>query len=128
MSRPYLDYRAGGSVGGYQGFDPDIPEAGFYRIRLRSGGAFVGVRLWFGAPLEPWTGEEMDRAPRWNAAINGKWAEVSTVWPRCAGDPITEDEHLYLTSLQGWAQQHAPDSGLADPRRKIDVLSSPLPF
>lgn len=128
MARAHVDYRAGGAVSGFVGHNPDVPEAGFYRMRLRSGGALVGVHIWFGVPLEPWTGEEMDRAPRWNATINGRWAEVGDVWPRCAGEPVTEAECGYLAGVERWARQHAPDSPLADPRRRIDPLTSPLLF
>lgn len=112
----------------FTGFDPDKPEAGYYRMRLRSGGAFVGVRIWFGAPLDPVTGEEMDRSHRFQALINGTYAEMDRVWPRCAGDPITEAEYRHLCATQQWAQQHAPDSALAEPTRKFDPLNSPLLF
>lgn len=111
-----------------EGFDPDTPIAGHYRMRLRSGGVFVAVRLWHGAPIEPWTGETMDRAPRWNATINGKWCEVERVWPRCAADPIDIAEYDHLCGLQAWAAENAPNSAFADPRRKLDMLSAPLPF
>lgn len=97
-------------------------------MRLRSGGAYVGVRIWFGIPHEPWTGEPMDRAPRHQAEINGRYAEVADVWPRCAGDPVTEAEYRHLTKIQAWAAEHAPGSGLDDPKRKIDPIRSPLMF
>ena len=53
MSRAALSYRDGGaSSDGYVGFDPDTPVPGFYRMRLRSGGVYVGVRIWHGLPLD----------------------------------------------------------------------------
>lgn len=112
----------------YAGFDPDTPVEGFYRVRLRSGGAYVGCRIWHGTPREPWSGEEMDRAARFQAEINGSYVELETVWPRCAADPITEAEYQHLCHVQKWAVDHAPGSGLDDPRKPIDPLNSPIVF
>lgn len=110
------------------GINPDEPVAGFYRMRLRSGGVYVGVRIWHGLPLDPYTSDEMDRAPCWNAQINGEWASIMDVWPRCAGDPISAQEYAFLQSQRDWAVQHAPDSPVADPTKRVDPLSSPLLF
>jgi len=128
MARQHIDYRAGGSVAGYVGHNTEIPVSGFYRMRLRSGGAYVGVKVWFGAPLDPVTGEEMDRSHRFQALINGTYAEMDSVWPKCAGDPITEAEYQHLCATQQWAQQHAPDSALAQPTRRFDPNTSPILF
>ncbi len=110
------------------GFDPDVPVEGFYKMRLVSGGVFVGIRIWHGLPLEPWTREEMDRCPGWQVECNGRDIEMSRVWPRCAADPIDEAEYRYLASLQDWGREHAPQSPQANPNRPIDLLSAPLPF
>jgi hypothetical protein len=113
---------------GYEGIDPDVPTAGYFRMRLRSGGVFVGVKLWHGLPIDPETLEELDRAPRWNALINGQWANVAEAWPQCAGEPISADEYAYLLARVGWAAEHAPGSPIADPTKRVDPLSSPLLF
>lgn len=110
------------------GFNPDVPVEGFYRMRLVSGGVFVGIRIWFGLPLDPVTGEEMDRSPRWQAQANGAAIDLERVWPRCAGDPISIGEYAYLTSLQTWGEQAMPESPIADPTRRVDPLSSPILF
>ncbi|WP_374139447.1 hypothetical protein [Sphingomonas sp.] len=115
------------AVASVPGFNPDIPVAGHYRTRLRSGGVAVAIRIWFGPPIEPWTGEEMDRAPRWNATANGEWIEVSEVWPRCADEPISAAEAEHLTSLQRWGAEHG-HAALANPRKRLDPLSTPLQF
>ena len=129
MSRAHINYSARTPVvRTFEGFNPDTPVEGYYGTRLRSGAAYVGVHLWFGRPVEPWTGEEMDRAPRWNAAINDRWHEVGAVWPKCADEPVTEAEYRHLCATQAWAQQHAPESALAQPTRKFDPLTSPLLF
>lgn len=106
----------------------DTPTAGFYRMRLARGGAFVGIRVWYGAPLDPETGEEMDRSWRWQATANGEPINLDRVWPACGNDPISKADHDHLAKLQAWARDHAPESGLADPRQRLDPLSTPMMF
>lgn len=129
MSRPVMDYSAGGpAVACPEGLDPDVPVAGYYRHRMRSGGHPVGVRIWFGRPLDPVTGEELDRSLRWQAQMNDRSIELDRVWPYCARQPIDEREYRYLAELQAWAEREAPDSPQANPHRKINHLTAPLPF
>lgn len=129
MSRAHIDYnRPAAPARTFSGHNPDVPVPGHYRMRLRSGGAFVGVRIWFGPPLDPVTGDELDRAPRLQSHINGAYADMDRVWPRCAGDPITAAEYDHLCRVQTWAEQHAPDSALADPRKRLDPRTSPMLF
>lgn len=126
MTRAFIDYRTQRDGQVAIGFDPDTPIAGFYRTRLLSGAPYAGVRIWYGQPLDPVTGEEMDRSLRWQAQVNGTYIDLERVWPKCAGDPIAEAEHIHLCRVQSWAAEHAP--AIADPRRRIDPLNSPLLF
>lgn len=112
----------------FEGFDPDQPFEGHFRMRLVSGGVPVGIRIWYGPPHDPVTGEELDRSWRWQATANDKPIDLERVWPRCAGDPIGEVEHAYLVAQQRWGERHAPDSPQADPTRKVDLLSAPIPL
>lgn len=129
VARGVVDYCAGSSArAGYQGFDADIPTPGFYRTRLRSGAVYVGVHIWFGPPKDPATGEEMDRAARWQAEVNGRYVDLATVWPGCARDPINAQEYAYLAAQQAWGERAAPQSPQADPTRRVDLLTAPLPF
>ncbi len=91
----------------WAGHDTETPVAGFYRMRLRSGGVMVGVKIWHGLPLDPETLEEIDRAPRWNALINGAWANIVDAWPKCADEAVTPEEYAFLLSRIGWAAKHA---------------------
>ena len=125
MSRAPLNYSAR-SFAQVDGFNPDAPIAGFYRMRLVSGGVFVGVRIWHGAPLDPETGEEMDRSHRWQASANGKPIDLERVWPRCAGEPINGNEYAYLTALGDWARDHAPASPFARPNQPVNLLTAPI--
>ena len=112
----------------FEGHDPDQPVAGFYRRRLRSGGVYVGIRIWHGPPHDPVTGEELDRSWRWQAEANGKPIDLERVWPKCAGDPIGPAEHAYLVAQQRWGEAEAPDSPQANPTRRVDLLNAPIPL
>lgn len=106
----------------------DTPVAGYYRGKLRSKGALCGIRIWYGAPLDPLTGEEMDRSHRWQAQVNGEYVEIDEVWPYGVQLVITEIAYNKFCTQQRWAREHAPSSALADPKRKSNPLHSPLYF
>lgn len=110
--------------------DVSEPVAGFYRCRLGANTVTGGVRLWFGPPHDPVTGDEMDRSWRWQALWNGDPVDFDRVWPRCAGDPISEAEYQRYVARQVWARENAPASAYAERGRAIDRLSrkTPLPF
>ncbi len=110
--------------------DVTTPVAGFYRFRLRSGSVRGGVKIWHGPPLDPVTGEVLDRSWRWQAEFDGEYVEFDQVWPDCTGEPITEQEYQRFVARKRWAEQNAPDSAYADRRKRHDPLSasSPLPF
>lgn len=110
-----------------EGFDPDAPIAGYYRMRLRSGGVFVAIRVWFGQPQDPLTGETMDRSLRWQATANGKPIDLDRVWPQCADNPIDQAEARHLIKLQRWGQ-NTGHAALADPTRRVDHTTTPLMF
>lgn len=129
MTRAHVSYADGGDqTRVWEGFDPDLPIAGCYKMQLRSGGAFTGIRIWFGPPLDPVTGEELDRSPRWNALANEQPIDIERVWPKCADKGCSMSEYRALCRQQDWAREHAPDSALADPRRKHDPLTSTVKF
>lgn len=112
----------------WAGADVTTPEAGFYRFRMRSGGVYGVVRLRYGPPDDPVTGEPLDRSWRWMADFNGELVDLDRVWPACAKMPTTEQEYRRAIARQAWAQEHAPDSAYADPRARHDPLSAPMPF
>ena len=126
MTRGYVDYTQRTSVQA-TGFDVDAPVAGWYRI-WPAGALASGIRIWHGFPRDPVTGEELDRSPRWQAERDGTYVELAEVWPKAAKDPITQAEYEYLVGRVEWGRKHAPDSPQAQPRRKVDLLTAPLPF
>lgn len=100
--------------------EPDKPVAGFYQTRLVRGGPFVAVRVWFGQPYDPATGEYCDRSYRWRAAIDGEQVDVWRVWPACSGRPISEGEYRYLRTMSAHAKTYEPMMPEASPRKPID--------
>lgn len=128
MSRPDLIYATpSATLAPAKGFDPDQPIAGYYKMRLRRNGMFVAIRIWFGQPRDPITGDLMDRSLRWQATSNGKPIELERVWPQCAADRIDEATARDLIQIQRWGQANG-HVALADPTRPIDPLKSPLMF
>jgi hypothetical protein len=107
-------------------FDADIPVAGCYKVKLVKGGPPCGLRLWYGSPVDPLTGEEMDRSPRWNATLNGReQVDPFRFWPACARDPISEADHLHICRLSATMD---PNDPYFDPRRPMDPGKAPPPF
>lgn len=126
MTRAHTDYAESRTAQAFEGVDVSTPAAGYYRSKLNARGVSVGIRLFFGPPCDPVTGEEMDRSHRWQAHCNGKFIEIDRVWPQCAGQPIDAEEYAYLSSLQAWGEQHAPSSPEANPHKPINWLTAPL--
>lgn len=126
-----MTYADGGRAGQVAGsIDVSTPVAGFYRFRLGRDTVRGGVRIWFGPPHDPVTGEELDRSWRWQAEFDGEPIDFDRVWPACADEPLTEQEYRFLIERREWARKHAPNSAYAEVGRKHDPLSlqSPLPF
>lgn len=130
-SRPYNDPSAVIAVSVAGAVDVSEPVAGHFRHRLRSGSVVCGVEIRFGPPVDPDTGESLDRGWRWQCFVDGEYYDHwDQVWPGCTGSPISESEYRALCARREWARQHAPDSAYANVGRKIDPLSlaEPLPF
>lgn len=129
MARDRIDYGTAMVGKVLEGaFDVSEPTAGFYKMKLRSGGYPAGIRIWYGAPLDPIDGTELDRGHRWQALANDKAIDLERVWPRCGFEPITEKEYQYLSGLQAWAEKNAPSSPQANPHQRINLLTAPTPF
>lgn len=124
---PYSQRRAWQAPEGY-GFDADNPKAGYYRMALRSGGALCGIRIWYGQPKDPVTGELLDRSLRWQAYCNGDYIDLDRVWPRCARQVITQKEYDRYCNTSAWARENMPDSAIANPNIKATLMNTPLYF
>lgn len=106
----------------------DVPTAGFYVVRLVKNGPRVPVFIWHGAPMDPETGELLDRSPRWQALRGGKQIDIDEVWPSALKEPITEDEYDHLMAVKAWAERYAPHSPEANPTKPIDLHRLPSIF
>lgn len=115
-----------------------MKRARFYRIRLVKGAAWSAIKVWFGPPLDPDTGDILwERPCLWRCLINGQDDAIEAVMieldgttglPVIKGDEISETDYLYHLKTYIWARDHAPDSPEAKPKQKIDPLTAPLPF
>lgn len=123
----YGDRREWTAPAGY-GLDVSTPVAGFYRHRFGRDTIEVGVRIWHGPPLDPVTGEELDRSWRWQAEVNGCLVDFERVWPACALNVVSEADYRTFCARQSWAKESAPKSAYAQPGRKIDRLSRETPL
>lgn len=137
MTRSAVPYAERGATRVFAGFNADIPVEGFYRIRLGADTVALGVRIWFGQPLnfemadDPEAEPVLDRSYRWQAQLDtGEIIDLERVWPACARSPISEADFRMRQGRRQWAQRAAPDSAYANRGQKYDPLSSsnPLPF
>lgn len=100
----------------------------------------VPVRVWFGAPLDEETGEELDRSPRWQIQIGfqlleeepmrvgGMWFnELTDVWPTCMRWPIEEAEYRYRLERAAWAADYDPNDAHGQIGGRIDPMTCTLP-
>lgn len=119
----------------------DALAAGFYLLQSTRGTRVdIPVRVWFGAPEDPETGEELDRSPRWQIKIGFQLLEdepmrigaiwfndITDVWPTCARRPIDEVEYRYRLERASWAGQYDPEDAHGQIGGLIDPMTCRLP-
>lgn len=104
------------------------PVAGHWRRRLVKGGPWVGVITYYACPMDPESGEPMQRSRPLLCQVDGEQAEAIDQWSWIAGQPITPKEYAYLRALGNYAFQFEPNHPAAKPRQPIDLLTAPLPY
>lgn len=112
----------------------DDPIPGFYRAPLTKGGPPVAIKIWHGAPIVD--GVALDRAPRWNIAVDGRTdmterddngyralvpLDVMRYWPYCGRQPITRAQYRHMRAYADWAKLFAPNKPQASPRTKVNI-------
>ena len=119
----------------------DVPEVGFFRLRLVTGGPYVPALIYAPCPFawEPehpaedlgW-GVEPLRAPvgmqRWTmmALANEQEIDPLTVWQR--GERIDARGYHQMVAAKRRAEHHAPHEPEANPRERIDLRRQPSLF
>lgn len=132
IADPYNPFPAG----------PEALREGYYQIeRWRRGKVPVPVRIWFGVPADPLTGEPLDRSPRWQVMVGGVLigdepviiggvtiSELADFWPQCARHPITVEDHDYMVGRAAWSVRHDPLDPYGSDSGRIDLMTAPLPM
>lgn len=101
------------------------PQAGFYKRRLVKGGPFVPVHIWIERELDEAGDLLSDEVVK--CTVDGVLADVDSHWSYCCARPITEAEFDYLSRVSSYAKANDTREPLANPRRRINSLSFPLP-
>lgn len=106
--------------------DIETPPLGFYRCQLVKDGPYVGVKIWFGPPNDPVTGEPLDRSPRFQADVNGRHYALELIWPNRLGEEISRQQYLALCA-EHQRGAHS-EAGGVDVHRRVNPLTVNLPI
>lgn len=101
------------------------PQCGYFRRKMVRGGPWVPVEIY----LKYSTDMDGDLvSPEVMVCnVNGKACDPEDQWTYVAGSPITLVEYEYLRRLSVWARTSDSNEPLADPRKKIDMMTTPIP-
>ena len=119
----------------------DALVEGYYLIQSSRGRRVdVPVRVWFGQPLDPETGEQMDRSQRWQIQVGLQLLEelpmrvgalwindITDIWPHCARWPISQEEFAYRVERNSWAAAYDETDPHGEIASRIDPLTCRLP-
>lgn len=57
---------------------------------------WLAVRIWYGPPIDPDTGDELDRSWRWMCVQDGTETDPYEVWPWVCHRPISPEQYCEL--------------------------------
>jgi hypothetical protein len=103
------------------------PQCGWFKRRLVHGGPFVPARIWLEQEVDSDTGELIADEVML-CEVDGRRCDPVEQWPRLWTEVITEAEFNYMTATRNWAAWWAPSDPVANPRERIDPLTSPIRF
>jgi hypothetical protein len=101
------------------------PQCGFFKQRLVRGGPWVGVHIGYSF-LTDENGELVSDEVL-TCTVDGKPADPEQVWTYVAKRPISSEEYRFLMNLSAYAKARDPDEPLAQPRKPINDLTTPIP-
>lgn len=119
-----------------------LVEGCFLLQRWRSARVPLPIRIWWGPPLDPDTGEEMDRSPRWQIAVGGVLllddqpveisgatiVNLSDIWPQALSHPIERARYEYLIARADWAADYDVNDPYGSTSGRIDPMTASLPL
>jgi len=74
-----------------------IPREGYFKIRFKRGADWVPARIYRRMPIDPDTGEVMERSWMLTGEINGEIDDFRLVW--AWGREIEKDEYEWLIAI-----------------------------
>lgn len=104
-----------------------------FAVRLTKSGPRCPLKVWYGTPSDPVTGEPLDRSPRWHCELSGVLIEPEALLMLVGdvayvkGEEVDAVEFKYLCDVAAWAAKN-PDAPEHDPRRAIDLNQLPPVF
>lgn len=106
----------------------EIP--GLYAVRLAKGAVEVACEVTHGPAIDPLTGETLDRSWMWTICINGEVKHCSpAVYSRMLlGRPISRADYEFMLADRQWAREFAPGLPEAQPTKRVDISTLPMPF
>ena len=123
-----------------QSDDPAGFREGWF-LHIRSGHVGMPVRVWFGPPVDPVSGDELDRSWRWQVELAGvvitpddrvdprsRIAQLDWVWPKALSEPIAPPENDYRRARIDYARRHDPRDPFGHRTGQVDWLDSTTPF
>lgn len=105
------------------------PSCGWFLMRLAKGAVEVAASIQYErTEHEPDCVENrMERSSVLTGRINGEVCDWREIWhSRTKG--ITKAEHDWRIADSTWAKRYAPTLPEADPRKKVDLRTVPMPF
>jgi hypothetical protein len=103
---------------------PEDPQCGWFKRKLVKHGPWVPAKIWLCQVIEDGC---LVNDSKFQAEVNGKYADAEREWSWLCGNPITEAEFNYLTAACQWSRDYAPDEPMANPKEKVDWLRVPVP-
>lgn len=100
-------------------------QCGWFRRRLVRLGPWVGAKIWLDQKTDE-TGELTEDAVLC-CDVDGRPSDPEDQWSYLAGQPISEKDFNFLTTLSRYAKARDPREPLSNPRKPVDLLTVPTP-